>query len=68
MSFNVWGGGGNEGKGVEETVAVIKAARADIIEYRKSGWSLILAFQRYARPLAPLLPKKLPWDCGLLLL
>ncbi|MFM2366698.1 MAG: hypothetical protein RIR95_1306 [Pseudomonadota bacterium] len=31
MSFNVWGGGGNEAKGVEETVAVIKAARADII-------------------------------------
>lgn len=31
MSFNVWGGGQNEGKGVEETVAAIKAARADII-------------------------------------
>lgn len=31
MSYNVWGGGGNESKGVEETVAVIKAANADII-------------------------------------
>jgi exodeoxyribonuclease III len=31
MSFNVWGGGQNEGKGVEETVAAIKAAGADII-------------------------------------
>lgn len=31
MSFNTWGGGQNEGKGVEETVAVIKAAGADII-------------------------------------
>ena len=31
MSFNVWGGGGNEGKGIEETVAVLKAANADII-------------------------------------
>lgn len=31
MSFNIWGGGGNEGKGVDETVAAIKAARADII-------------------------------------
>ncbi|MEO8530748.1 MAG: endonuclease/exonuclease/phosphatase family protein [Deltaproteobacteria bacterium] len=31
MSFNVWGGGGNEGKDVTETVAAIKAARADVI-------------------------------------
>ena len=31
MSFNIWGGGQNEGKGVEETVAAIKAAGADII-------------------------------------
>ncbi len=31
MSYNVWGGGGNESKGVEETVAAIKAANADII-------------------------------------
>lgn len=31
MSYNVWGAGGNEGKGIEETVAVIKAARADIV-------------------------------------
>ena len=31
MSYNIWGGGGNEGKGVEETVAAIRAARADII-------------------------------------
>jgi exodeoxyribonuclease III len=31
MSFNIWGGGGNEGKPVDETVAAIKAARADVI-------------------------------------
>jgi endonuclease/exonuclease/phosphatase family metal-dependent hydrolase len=31
MSYNVWGGGANEGKSVDETVAVIKAAGADII-------------------------------------
>jgi endonuclease/exonuclease/phosphatase family metal-dependent hydrolase len=31
MSYNIWGGGGNEGKGIEETVAAIKAARADIV-------------------------------------
>jgi len=31
MSFNIWGGGQNEGKGVDETVAAIKAAGADII-------------------------------------
>ena len=31
MSFNIWGGGQNEGKGVEETVAAIKAAGADIV-------------------------------------
>lgn len=31
MSFNIWGGGANEDKPVDETVAVIKAAGADII-------------------------------------
>ncbi|OJF92863.1 endonuclease/exonuclease/phosphatase family protein [Pararhizobium antarcticum] len=31
MSYNVWGGGGNESKPVDETVAAIKAAGADII-------------------------------------
>ena len=31
MSFNVYGGGANDGKPVDETVAVIKAAGADII-------------------------------------
>jgi endonuclease/exonuclease/phosphatase family metal-dependent hydrolase len=31
MSYNTWGAGLNEGKGVEETVAVIKAAGADIV-------------------------------------
>lgn len=31
MSFNIWGGGGNEEKGVEETVAVLKAANPDIV-------------------------------------
>ena len=31
MSFNIWGGGGNEDKGVDETVAVLRAANPDII-------------------------------------
>jgi exonuclease III len=31
MSFNIWGGGANEEKGIEETVAAIKAAGADIV-------------------------------------
>ena len=31
MSYNIWGGGGNEDKPIDETVAVIKAAGADII-------------------------------------
>lgn len=31
MSYNTWGAGLNEGKGVEETVAVIRAAGADIV-------------------------------------
>lgn len=31
MSFNVWGGGANEKKPIDETVAVIKAVNADII-------------------------------------
>lgn len=31
MSYNVWGGGGNEAKGIDETVAAIKAAGADVV-------------------------------------
>ena len=31
MSFNIWGGGANEGKGIEETVAAIRAAGADVV-------------------------------------
>jgi len=31
MSFNTWGGGTNEGKPVDETAAVIRAAGADIV-------------------------------------
>ena len=31
MSFNIWGGGGNESKPVDETVAVIRAVNPDII-------------------------------------
>jgi endonuclease/exonuclease/phosphatase family metal-dependent hydrolase len=36
MSFNIWGGGGNEGKGIDETVAVMKAAGADIIAVQET--------------------------------
>jgi exonuclease III len=31
MSFNIWSGGANEGKSIEETVAAIKAAGADVV-------------------------------------
>jgi endonuclease/exonuclease/phosphatase family metal-dependent hydrolase len=31
MSFNVWGAGANEEKGIEETVAAIRAAGADVV-------------------------------------
>lgn len=31
MTYNIWGGGANEGKPVDETVAAIRAAGADII-------------------------------------
>ncbi|MGE0210706.1 MAG: endonuclease/exonuclease/phosphatase family protein, partial [Parvibaculaceae bacterium] len=31
MSFNVWGGGANEKKPIDETVAAIRAAGADIV-------------------------------------
>jgi exodeoxyribonuclease-3 len=40
MAFNIWGGGANAGKSVEETVAAIKAAGADIVsisETRQEG-------------------------------
>lgn len=40
MSFNIWGGGANEGKPVDETAAVIRAAGADIVgiqETRREG-------------------------------
>lgn len=31
MTFNIWGGGANEGKTIDETVAVIRAVNPDII-------------------------------------
>lgn len=31
MSFNIWGAGVNEGTGIEETVAAIRAAGADVV-------------------------------------
>jgi exodeoxyribonuclease-3 len=31
MTFNTWGGGANEGKSIDETAAVIRAAGADIV-------------------------------------
>jgi endonuclease/exonuclease/phosphatase family metal-dependent hydrolase len=31
MSFNIRGGGGNDGKGVDETVAAIRAVNPDIV-------------------------------------
>ena len=31
MSYNVWGGGGNEEKPIDETLAVLRAANADLI-------------------------------------
>jgi endonuclease/exonuclease/phosphatase family metal-dependent hydrolase len=40
MSYNIWGGGANEGKGIDETLAVIRAANPDIIglqEVRTEG-------------------------------
>lgn len=31
MSYNIWGGGANEEKGIEETLAVLRAANPDIV-------------------------------------
>ncbi len=31
MTFNAWGGGANEGRSIEDTAAVIRAAGADIV-------------------------------------
>lgn len=31
MSFNIWGGGANQGKGIDETVAAIRAAGAEVV-------------------------------------
>ncbi|MFN0114344.1 MAG: endonuclease/exonuclease/phosphatase family protein [Paracoccaceae bacterium] len=36
MSFNIWGGGGNEAKGIEETVAVLRAANPDIVAIQET--------------------------------
>ncbi len=40
MSYNIWGGGANEGKTIDETLAVIRAANPDVIglqEVRTEG-------------------------------
>jgi exodeoxyribonuclease III len=36
MSFNAWGAGANEGKPIDETVAAIKAAGADIVGFQET--------------------------------
>jgi exodeoxyribonuclease-3 len=37
LSFNIWGGGANEGKDIEETVAVLRAAEADLIGLQEAS-------------------------------
>ncbi len=36
MTFNIWGGGANDGKPVDETAAAIRAAGADIVGIQES--------------------------------
>jgi len=65
MSYNLWGAGGNEGKGIDETLAVIRAANPDIIgvqETRLEGGACTAdACPPIGASMAPALAKALGW-------
>ena len=65
MSYNTWGGGANEGKGIEETVAAIKAARADVVGLQETRLESEPCTAENCPavddPVAPALAKALGW-------
>lgn len=65
MSFNIWGGGANESKGIEETVAAIKAAGADVVGLQEtrleSDPCTAEACPAVGESVAPAIAKALGW-------
>jgi len=53
MTFNAWGGGRNEGKGVEQTLAAIRAAGADIVGLQETRAELPPCRNHYCPPHGP---------------
>jgi endonuclease/exonuclease/phosphatase family metal-dependent hydrolase len=57
MSFNVWGGGLNDGKSTEQTIAAIRAAGADIIGMQETRAELPPCRNNYCPPHGPSIAK-----------
>jgi exodeoxyribonuclease III len=53
MSFNIWGGGANEDKPVDETVAAIRAADPDIVGIQETRLEGPECTARHCPPLGP---------------
>jgi exodeoxyribonuclease-3 len=50
MTYNIWGGGGNEGKPIDETVTVFRAAGADIIGVQETRLEGSVCTSEYCPP------------------
>ena len=53
MSFNIWGGGANEKKPIDETVAAIQAAEADVIGVQETRLEGPLCTAEFCPPRGP---------------
>ncbi len=59
MSFNIWGGGANEKKPIDETVAAIEAAGADIIGVQETQLEGPLCTAEFCPPRGPSVAQEL---------
>ena len=59
MSFNIWGGGANEKKPIDETVAAIEAAGADIVGVQETQLEGPLCTAEFCPPRGPSVAQEL---------
>jgi len=64
MSFNAWGGGQNDGKTTEQTVAAIRASGADIVGLQESRAELPPCRNHYCPPHGPSIAAELAHALG----
>jgi exodeoxyribonuclease III len=64
MSFNIWGGGANEDKPVDETVAAIRAADPDIVGIQETRLEGPECTARHCPPLGPSVAEEIATALG----